>query len=471
MNGRKPLHEALAAAKLVEGSGGSGGTSDYTQLTNKPSINGTILVGNKSLSDLGIEWVWRGTRSEYEAAAATIPPNTFVEITDETDYATATTAGIVKPDGVTTEVDENGVISVSTFSPTSWDGVQNIVRAGLASKFFKVRDQLQCMKGNTVLTWDIIGIDQETPTDPLLTHSLTLQLHDCITDLQFDAREALFTFENGLAAGTYHFTVAHQPWYAGDVGKTVQFTLAQAVPAGGQLVLNNTYNATMIGSTISSYASGSAATATETVTMSEGSDGTDLGTVNGAGNFASGINSVQRALLGSNRWSTSATRQYLNSDAVAGEVWTPQTAFDRPPTWAASTAGFLNGVDSDFTAVLGSVQKITALSTVADGGGSETKPEKVFLLSRSEVYASNEVSGGEGAPYSYYKNFSDLNAPGSGADKNRIKYHDGAVKYWLLRSPSVSTANYVRLIGMTGALNNDSLANSSNGVSPAVAIV
>lgn len=31
-----------------------GGTSDYTQLTNKPSINSVALTGNKSLSDLGI---------------------------------------------------------------------------------------------------------------------------------------------------------------------------------------------------------------------------------------------------------------------------------------------------------------------------------------------------------------------------------------------------------------------------------
>ena len=36
-------------------SGGSGGgTSDYTALTNKPSINNVTLSGNKSLSDLGI---------------------------------------------------------------------------------------------------------------------------------------------------------------------------------------------------------------------------------------------------------------------------------------------------------------------------------------------------------------------------------------------------------------------------------
>ena len=35
--------------------GGGGGTSDYTQLTNKPSINNVTLSGNKTLSDLGIQ--------------------------------------------------------------------------------------------------------------------------------------------------------------------------------------------------------------------------------------------------------------------------------------------------------------------------------------------------------------------------------------------------------------------------------
>lgn len=34
--------------------GGSGGTSDYNQLTNKPQINGVELVGNKTSDDLGI---------------------------------------------------------------------------------------------------------------------------------------------------------------------------------------------------------------------------------------------------------------------------------------------------------------------------------------------------------------------------------------------------------------------------------
>lgn len=41
----------------IEGGGGGGGTGtdNYNELNNKPSINGTVLSGNKSLDNLGIQ--------------------------------------------------------------------------------------------------------------------------------------------------------------------------------------------------------------------------------------------------------------------------------------------------------------------------------------------------------------------------------------------------------------------------------
>lgn len=36
-------------------SGGGGGTSDYSKLSNKPSINGVTLLGNKTTHDLKLE--------------------------------------------------------------------------------------------------------------------------------------------------------------------------------------------------------------------------------------------------------------------------------------------------------------------------------------------------------------------------------------------------------------------------------
>lgn len=46
----------LGNAKVVMlgGSGGGGGTTNYNQLTNKPSINGVTLQGNKTTADLSI---------------------------------------------------------------------------------------------------------------------------------------------------------------------------------------------------------------------------------------------------------------------------------------------------------------------------------------------------------------------------------------------------------------------------------
>ena len=41
--------------KLSEGGSGGGGTSNYNDLTNKPSINGVTLSGNKTTSDLSID--------------------------------------------------------------------------------------------------------------------------------------------------------------------------------------------------------------------------------------------------------------------------------------------------------------------------------------------------------------------------------------------------------------------------------
>ncbi len=48
------MHKAIFLGKF-NGGGGGGGTSDYTQLTNKPSINGTTLSGNKTGADLGLQ--------------------------------------------------------------------------------------------------------------------------------------------------------------------------------------------------------------------------------------------------------------------------------------------------------------------------------------------------------------------------------------------------------------------------------
>ena len=46
---------------------GGGGTSDYNELTNRPSINSVVLEGDLSLSDLGYGAVYYGSTSDWNS--------------------------------------------------------------------------------------------------------------------------------------------------------------------------------------------------------------------------------------------------------------------------------------------------------------------------------------------------------------------------------------------------------------------
>lgn len=330
-----------------------------------------------------------------------------------------------------------------------------------------VGDTVIVTETTTEFTFDIIGIDHDTPTDTDYEHSMTIQMHDqWPSAMVFDAREAFFFAEEGLAAGTYHITIQDSAWYTSDNGKVYQFTLENAVPEGGQLVFTNSYNATFANSKINVFASSADTTASETPTLTLGSEGTDLGAVNNTGN----MNHMHRALLGNNNWGDSAIRQWLNTDEAANSWWTAQNKFDRPAN--AGSDGFLRNFDAAFLAVLGNVNKKTQLS-VADGYGMEESTEKVFLLSRDELYFGPERStdGTEGSVYAYYgPGHSDLSAPGTGADTNKVKYRGGSAAYWWMRSPNAGNGYYVRFVYTDGSLNYYN-ACYNYGVAPACAIV
>lgn len=346
----------------------------------------------------------------------------------------------------------------------SWKDIQAIVRLGLASKVFHIGDQLVCNKGDKQLVWDIIGFDHDVPADAQFKHSMTIQLHDLLPSaMQFDGTEALFYCETELAAGTYHFTLlaGYDTAYGG--GKSYQFTLTKAVPAGGVIMFPWSYQKQASTVLVSTYESRTATTAIESVAVTEGTGGTALDTLGEC-------NHTHRIRYGSNNWKQSAMRQFLNSKGAAGAFWKPQTNFDRPPTWNGSTAGFLSDLDEDFLEVVGEVTKRTVLNTVCDGGGYEDLTEKFFLISRSEAYAGNENGIEEGTPYEYYSLGSDLSAAGTGDDSNRIKYRGGSATYWWLRSPYSGSGRYVRIFNSSGNL-YIIIAYGSYGVAPACNII
>ena len=329
---------------------------------------------------------------------------------------------------VQTALDElsQKLYAVAGMSELTWANVQKLVRSGLAPQVFSVGDQLICNHTKFgELVWDIIDFDHDVPTDTSRTHSLSLQLHNPVESIMFDAAEAFYYAENGLAAGTYYTTLPAGYEEANGGGKSYYFTLPSAVPAGGQLRFGWSINKNAAEAKIVPYAD--RYTRQETyISVTEGTEGTELA-------FS---NYVRPARFGSNRWKESSVRQWLNSAAAANSWWEPQSSFDRP-TPDVGKPGFLNGLDADFLAVIGTVTKRTVKNNEI-GGGYEDLTEKIFLPSRSEVFGGNTLDNitytEEGAPYSYYDTGrSALAKPSVGADTNRIHYKASgtATGFWL----------------------------------------
>ena len=355
--------------------------------------------------------------------------------------------------------------AVAGMSELTWANVQKLVRSGLAPRVFSVGDQLICNHTKFgELVWDIIDFDHDVPTDESQTHSMSLQLHNPVESIMFDAAEAFYYAENGLAAGTYYTTLPAGYEEANGGGKSYYFTLPSAVPAGGQLRFGWGANKNAAEAKIVPYAD--QYTRQETyISVTEGTEGTELV-------FS---NYIRPARFGSNRWRTSPIRQWLNSDAAANSWWEPQSNFDRP-TPDVVKPGFLNGLDADFLAVIGTVTKRTVKNNDI-GGGYEDLTEKIFLPSRSEVFGGNTLDSitytEEGAPYAYYDTGrSALTKPGIGADTNRIHYKASgtATSFWL-RSGTPHSSTAVNFVQSNGGIGYGTYAYNSFPLAPVCNVI
>ena len=122
---------------------------------------------------------------------------------------------------------------------------------------------------------------------------------------------------------------------------------------------------------------------------------------------------MQRAAYGYNRWSQSAIRQQMNSDAAAGSWFTPQNPYDRRPDQLASLRGMKAGFDEGFLNILKPVKVTTALNTVTDDqiGASEDTFDMFFLASLEQEYIQPQASGVEGQYWEYWKRRLGLTNP------------------------------------------------------------
>ena len=161
-------------------------------------------------------------------------------------------------------------------------------------------------------------------------------------------------------------------------------------------------------------------------------------------------------------------RQFLNSASPAGSVWTPQTKFDRPPSWASNTAGFMNGLDDDFIAAVcettvpcGSNNVYEAPDSTVTKGGIYSVNDKFFLLSNREIGFTSDIDDG-----STLLPFYD-----GATNADRIKYNaSGVAAGWWERTPYSGNAGGVRRVGTDGTLNGNSAYNAY-GLAPDCEIV
>ena len=340
--------------------------------------------------------------------------------------------------------------------------IAEIVRRGEASNVFNIGDQINVNWNNGqndyVLPFDITHFGDVQLQDGETIPGMFIQSHYALDGVQFDQNEAFYVVPaGGMAAGTYHFTMGNS-WGTHVVsGKSYEFTLADSYAEGDLLQLGTatsevsglpdtapanwrvrTYKAS--GST----PAGLVANATEIVTLSEGTGGTDLGTLSSSTKYGtSGLNNMQRAAYGYNRWSQSAIRQQMNSDAAAGSWFTPQNPYDRRPDQLASLRGMKAGFDEGFLNILKPVKVTTALNTVTDDqiGASEDTFDMFFLASLEQEYIQPQASGVEGEYWEYWKRRLGLSAPqgqgGAYANANHIRYAYNArtsAQYCRLRS-------------------------------------
>lgn len=325
----------------------------------------------------------------------------------------------------------------------SWREIQEVVRQGRAQDYFNIGDQLEVKwtKGTTeyTLPFDVVSFDdviKEGETDP--SPGMWLESHYAMDGVQFDASEAIYVTDVALPAGTYNFTIGTN-WGSNCVaGKVYQFTTTKEIPAGGQVMVgkNNdwytwgTPDVAPANWRVHTFASSAAITPLDSnLELSEGSDGTALGSIASNTKYSqSGVNNLQRAGYGYNRWAMSAMRQYLNSADAKGVWWAPKNPFDRAPQQLATLDGFMSGFDNEFLQAIGKIKVTTALNTISDTdiGASEDVYDKFFLASLEQEYIVPQAAGVEGAYWPYWKDRLELDSPqvqgGAGTNANHIRY-------------------------------------------------
>lgn len=191
------------------------------------------------------------------------------------------------------------------------------------------------------------------------------------------------------------------------------------------------------------------------------------------------VNNLSTLRYGYNRWSMSAYRQWLNSDAEKGAGWwTPQHMGDvAPGATHLNKPGWLAGFTAEWRAIFKPVRVETACNTVTDGGVTDTTYDTFFLPSLEQMYGVPQAAGVEGEYWPYWKDETGLPEPSNGSSSApndarkipSIANPTGAAVSVRLRSANRGYSYYVWYVATGGYLYNTT-AYSAYRAQPACVI-
>lgn len=367
-------------------------------------------------------------------------------------------------------------------SEVNWLLLKEYAHEGVFGDLYSFGDQFVDTWKDTVSNtdyayhWRLNHIGQYKLADgEILSNRPCLQLHYAHPfGVQFSHPRAFLRCPDGLSAGTYNINFA-QSW-GSFTALSWTFTLTKSVPVGGRLA-GFDYMAGDSSSTrsVTSYGA-DGITKIETVSATQGVNGTNLGTLNFATRNGN-LNSMQETGYGWNRWKTSAIRQYLNSSAPIGAWWKAQDEWDIAPNELTTKAGFLSGCSEAFINAIKPVEVKTYVNTVYDSSQQtedyDLTYDKVFLPSLEEMYINPQTQG-EGEVHEYWKRRSGRTQPFAQGNTYpelihyAVENHTSA-QYVRLRSAYRDGADYAWYVYSSGYV-SDGSANYSIRFSPLVVL-
>lgn len=355
-------------------------------------------------------------------------------------------------------------------SNMDWNSVQTIVADGAGEKAFAIGTQLIEKWTDTAeskeydMPWQVNHFEDVTLEDGEVVPGMWLQSHYTLPfGIQFSHQRAFLACPDGLSAGTYNFDFAKAWGNNVKPGISYQFTLTKPVEKGGRLA--GCYGAPdQAPSNWKVYSYGKdGITLNETVNVTVGSSGTNLGTIQ-YDSRSGNLNSTEEMAYGWNRWKTSALRQYLNSSKSKGQWWIPQDQWDICPDQLASKDGFLSGMPEEMLNCLKKVKVVTHANTVNEGGAEDITYDYVTLPSLSQMFIKPQTSG-EGDVHTYWKRRSGRTTPCEYSTDypNMIEYSvadKASPQYVRLRSADQSSACDTWRVGSSGYISSNTTSSS-----------